>query len=419
MSCKINRMVIERLKVRNFKSFKELDIELNDLNVLIGPNASGKSNFVQIFRFLKDIVCHGLDNAVSLRGGVEYLRNMNIGASKDFYLGLHLKGTFEPFPLSKSMVKIEPYEVIYEFALKFKKRSPRFNVSKDIMRLKCRFIQPKGDKAAPYVETGEITVSRIDNKLRYGISGLTRISVSDGDIFPPFLKKLKLPRSNLLLSIPIIYHPWLSLFDLLLNISIYDIDPKLPKRATPITGKVELEEDGSNLSIVLRNIIKNKAERTKLFNLVKDLLPFIEDLDVEKFAAKSLMFKLRECYFRNEYLPASLISDGTINITALIIALYFERKPLVIIEEPERNIHPYLIAKLMEMIKDASRNKQIILTTHNPEIVKYTEIENLLLVSRDEYGFSRISRPIDREDVKTFLTNEIGIEELYVQNLLS
>ena len=131
------------------------------------------------------------------------------------------------------------------------------------------------------------------------------------------------------------------------------------------------------------------------------------------------MFKLRECYFRNEYLPASLISDGTINITALIIALYFERKPLVIIEEPERNIHPYLIAKLMEMIKDASRNKQIILTTHNPEIVKYTEIENLLLVSRDEYGFSRISRPIDREDVKTFLTNEVGIEELYVQNLLS
>jgi len=202
------------------------------------------------------------------------------------------------------------------------------------------------------------------------------------------------------------------------NLSIYDFDPKLPKRATPITGKAELEEDGSNLSIILKNIMENKEKKRKLFNLVKDLLPFINNLDVEKFADKSLLFKLQEKFFENQYLPASLISDGTINIAALIIALYFEKKPIIIIEEPERNIHPYLISKVVEMMKDASQEKQIIVTTHNPEIVKYAGLENIMLVSRDENGFSSILRPTDKEEVKTFLKNDIGIEELYVQNLL-
>jgi predicted ATPase len=206
--------------------------------------------------------------------------------------------------------------------------------------------------------------------------------------------------------------------EIISDISIYDFDPKLPKKATPITGKAELEEDGSNLSIVLKNITENKEKRRKLFNLVKEILPFIGNLEVEKFADKSLLFKLQETYFRKEYLPASLISDGTINITALIVALYFEKKPLTIIEEPERNIHPYLISKVVNMMRDASQKKQIIVTTHNPEIVKYAGLDNILLVSRDKEGFSTISRPADKRELKTFLENEIGIEELYVQNLL-
>ena len=121
---------------------------------------------------------------------------------------------------------------------------------------------------------------------------------------------------------------------------------------------------------------------------------------------------------KNKYLPASLISDGTINLTALIIALYFEKKQICIVEEPERNIHPYLISKVIDMMKDASQNKQIIISTHNPEIVKYAGLENILLVSRDKDGFSTITRPVEKDEIKIFLENEMGIEELYVQNLL-
>jgi len=79
-------MSIKRIRVTNFKNFKELEIELGKFNVLIGANASGKSNFIGIFKFLRDIANSGLDNALSMQGGAEYLRNINIGASENFSL---------------------------------------------------------------------------------------------------------------------------------------------------------------------------------------------------------------------------------------------------------------------------------------------------------------------------------------------
>jgi predicted ATPase len=70
------------------------------------------------------------------------------------------------------------------------------------------------------------------------------------------------------------------------------------------------------------------------------------------------------------------------------------------------------------MMKDASRRKQIIVTTHNPEVVRHAEAGDVLLVSRNREGFSTITKPSELEDVKVFLKNEMGLEELFVQNLL-
>ncbi len=201
------------------------------------------------------------------------------------------------------------------------------------------------------------------------------------------------------------------------SIRVYDFDPKLPRRSTPITGKTELEEDGSNLAIVLKNIIESDEERRKFSNLVRDVLSFVDSFKTEKFMDKSIIFTMREKYYET-YLPASLLSDGTISLISLIIALYFDKRPLVVFEEPGRNVHPSLIAKVVSMMKEVSDHRQVIVTTHSPQIVKYADLEALLLVSRNEQGFSTVSRPADREDVKTFLENDIGVADLFAQGLL-
>ncbi|RKX71299.1 ATPase [candidate division WOR-3 bacterium] len=412
-------MMVRRIEVANFKSFQDLKLDLGPLNVLIGANAAGKSNFVHIFEFLRDIANSGLDNAVSLQGGVEYLRNMNLGPGKNLFIRLILDREVRLLVRTKSgLIGIKIREIDYQFALKFNKRGPGFKIAEDRLIQRCEMvglekIREKIEERS-FLGRGEIHIYRDNGRVKIDLSKDLPIELRD--IFPPFLREEKLPGHTLLLETPyFLVPPPEGIFP---DISIYDFDPKLPKKAAPITGKVELEEDGENLAIILKNILTNKEKRRRLFNLIKDLLPFIENIDVEKFADKSLLFKLKEAFFKREYLPASLISDGTINITALIIALYFEKKPLVIIEEPERNIHPHLISKVMDMMRDAARNKQIIVTTHNPEIVKHAGFENILLVSRNEEGFSRIFRPVDKEGVRNFLKNDIGIEELYIQNLL-
>jgi len=416
-------MAIKKIKISNFKSFKDLEIKLDKFNVLIGANASGKSNFIQIFKFLRDITNYGLDNAISMQGGIEYLRNVNVGSSENFSLEVVFDQKFVPALkiTGKGLIEIEPYETIYKFALKFKKRGQGFEIVEDKLTHKCVFFQlKKGMKEK--VGEGEIIYSVTNGKINVDLNNLTpeELVVKKENIVPPFLREEKLESKTLLIEHPfhIFYRDIFHFFSD--SLSIYDFDPKLPKKGTPITGKAELEEDGSNLAIVLKNILENKDKKRKFSNLVKELLPFVDNLDVEKFADKSLLFKLREIYTKKHYLPSFLISDGTINITALIIALYFNKKPLTltIIEEPERNIHPYLISKVIGMMKDASQKKQIIVTTHNPEMVKHAEVENILLISRDKEGFSVISKPYEKEKVKKFLQNEPGIEELYVQNLL-
>ncbi len=410
-------MAIKRIKVSNFKSFKDLDIKLGDLNVVIGANASGKSNFVQIFKFIRDISNLGLDNAISLQGS-EYLTN--IGLERPQVLSLKISVALDAFGLQVSESIIASInEADYEFALRFGIKTAEFDIEKDSLNLPMEYSPLKKAKNGKWqkgdtIGSGGLRITNERGTPKFRLKRPTSVKASAKDLFPSFLRR-KLKPKTLLLQSPLFSFPPVK--DAFSNIAIYDFDPKLSKKAVPVAGKSELEEDGSNLSLVLKSIAENKAKKRKFSNLMKDLLPFVEDLATDKFADRSLLFKLQESYFPKVYFPASFISDGTVNISALLIALYFEAKSLSIIEEPERNIHPSLVSGVMDMMKDASKNKQIIVTTHSPEVVKHTEIEHILLVSRNKEGFSTISRPSKKKEVKIFLKNEMGLDELYIQNL--
>ncbi len=129
-------MQIKNIKVSNFKSFEEVEIELGKFNVLIGANASGKSNFINILQFLKDIVENGLDNAISMQGGVDYIRNINIGASKNLSVELHIDSKDKPvksFGFGKEedegLILISAHEFRYKFSIEFYKRGRGYNVA--------------------------------------------------------------------------------------------------------------------------------------------------------------------------------------------------------------------------------------------------------------------------------------------------
>jgi len=275
--------------------------------------------------------------------------------------------------------------------------------------------------------TGQIIVSSTGGNVTLAIEFPPDFPIQSKDLRPFYFRDVKIPVKTLLLQSDLALISLLRFslsrrreknWNELVDISLYDFDPKLSKRAVQITGKSELESDGRNLAIVLKNVVENPVNRRAFANFVQHLLPFIHKITVEGMADKSLLFNVEEKYYPKQYLPSSLISDGTIAASALILALFFDHRGTTIIEEPERNLHPSLIGKVVSLMEDASEAKQILITTHNPEIVRHAGLEHLLLVSRDKDGFSKIERPAVKERVKSFLQNEMDLGELYVQNLL-
>ncbi|MFW5998500.1 MAG: AAA family ATPase [Halanaerobiaceae bacterium] len=423
-------MPVKKIKVSNFKVFDNLEIELNDFNVLIGANASGKSSFIEIFNFLRNIIESGLENAISLEGGVEYLKNIKLENEIPVSLEIVIEPFFnreQKFKDNGDILYRRLTEIKYSFSLllsdELDDSQYNYRIIKD--NLEINFIYYNRNSNGSKTSRGEVKIQLEikdecpEIKIEENDLNIPEDLKLTGDkILPVFFREMKLSRHKLILETPLaeIIEP--SLRDFIKGISIYDINPGLPKKAAPVTGKSELEENASNLSLVLKNILDNKNKRRQFTNILKDILPFVEEIDVEKYPDRSLLLKLRETYNKNNFIPASLISDGTINITALIVALYFEEDNLAIIEEPERNIHPHLISKMVEMVSDASRKKQIIITTHNPEMIKYIDLEHLYLIHRAKNGFSFITKPAEKEEIKVFLNNDMGIDELYIQNLL-
>lgn len=166
--------------------------------------------------------------------------------------------------------------------------------------------------------------------------------------------------------------------------------------------------------------MNDKKKKERLTSLVSNVLPFVSDVSVERLADKSFILQLREQGTGFSF-PATFISDGTMNITALIVALFLEREratALTILEEPERNVHPQLIGKIVDMIKIASEQSQLLITTHSPEVIKHVDVQSVFLVHRDRDGSSVLSQISHSEQVMRMLQEEIGVDELFVRSLL-
>lgn len=423
-------MKIDRVRVKNFKSIREVDVEFNSLNVLIGKNAAGKSNFLELFQFIKDIGLQGLEDAIHLRGGVDYFRNTRIGSSENFELECDFSSQ-KPRHRYRRKIELNDeeytisgiYSTHYYLEIGFENGDYKV-VNESINNIS--HIRKVGD-AQERFELNEKTTRDESNQIRTDKStnntSVNFESAESARLTHPRMESVELSEKESILSFsPGPHRTVFRGFGGLTDVKIFDIDPSKIKQGTKLKGKRELEEDGENLPLVLKEIVTSRKEKDKFLNLVSDVLPFIKDWRTDTLRDKSIFLKILEEFEDEdeEYLPADLISDGTINIIALIVILYFESGDVVMIEEPERNMHPSLISKVVEMMKDVSHNnnKQVFSTSHNIELIKNVDLNNIMLVTRNGEGFTKIERPENNDRIEKFLQQGMGLEELYVKNIL-
>lgn len=425
-------MYIKNLFVKNFKSIETISLDFEPLIMLVGANAAGKSNIINVFRFIQDIMSDGIDNAIALQGGIQYIANANLPKGERieicFTLDLHNETWIRHMRSKKIALKIQ--EIDYRFIIQPNKKGLGYHISYDYvkMRYECSSFDSsnKEEKYKPlniqYTTTFERKNSKTSVKIDHDI-------ISNNSVESDFEMELKEDnacgyfafianedKSELMLfRLSLLLPPYFSESNF---IRIFDFDPKELKKSSAMASTRMLEENGSNLASVLQTILRKKESSKKLTLLLNEFLPFIENVSVENNPDKSVSYKIRECYNKKSF-HANFLSDGTVSILALILALYFEeRSNIIVLEEPERNIHPRLLANLISSAEDVSKEKQIIITTHNPELLKHANIQNVRLVSRESCGKTKISKPSDNGIVNQFIKNDLGLDDLFMQGLL-
>ncbi|MFG3430195.1 AAA family ATPase [Streptomyces californicus] len=350
------------LQVANWRNFTSFSVDLRQRMFLVGPNAAGKSNFLDCFRFLSEIVSvgGGFEAAVAKRGGVSMIRSF----AARRYPSVSLRVT-----LGNDAV---PDEWSYE--LKFKQDNNR----------------------RPIVES-EIVQYRGKDLLRRPDSG------DRGD--SERLRQTHLEQVNVNRKFRVVAEFFASL-------SYMHIVPQLVREPDRSVGKKNDPFGGDFLEQIARTPkMTRDARLRKIVDALKVAVPQLQKLELEADVRGVPHLKGKYQHWRpnGAWQTEDHFSDGTLRLLGLLWAVADSRGPLLL-EEPELSLHPEVVRHIPQMFARVQRKsaRQILVSSHSPEILNDSGIgsdEVLMLVPESEG--TAVSSLSDREEIR--IMRESGV----------
>lgn len=422
-------MKISKLSIENFKSFGKVEIAFQPINLFIGANASGKSNLIAVFEFLKNVQLVGIEETVSRMGGIQALLNANTEKT-DFTICVTFEGKeiLSEETLSPEITLLKVREKLI-YVIEVIKNERHFHLQEKIT-FEERYVERYLTEEEQFL-TSEIIYGFTNHsgKLEGFYQPFTQVAHHNEvtphlPANPPFTAEMLAALSSAnenrsLLELRGILAP-----SKLFQVGIYDIQPKLAKLNNLYANIEVLNKDGSNLTQVVNQILQKDTETAQQFIAsVGGVLDFVDNIKVDRF--ENLLFmRIKERYNKN-WIDSSLISDGTVNVIAMIVALYYQPYQISFFEEPERAIHPSLIELLIERLQTQVEytEKQLFVTTHSPEMLKafYEKVgmKSILFVNKSKKtnNCTEIQCLLEKENAKDFI-EILGIEESFVQELI-
>ena len=352
--------MIKHIKASNLLSFGPdgLDLELQNLNVLIGANGSGKSNFLEIFEVLRSLPKGIEDN------NVERLISESGGFSEWVWKG----------PKSQAVSSTD-----LEITLKVNKElTMKHRFSLDLLRYQYGYSLLAliyGESIESVFEKQEETVIHFkDNAMRDDITN-QMVSIErrspysvlseHNSSFAIYVLRDEYERIRL-------YREWSFGRKTAL---------RYPQRADMRNDR--LEADFSNLGMFLSRLRKDPLTKRALITALQELYDGITDFEVIAEGGAVQIF-LNEGDFS---IPATRLSDGTLRYLCLIALLLDPTPPpLICIEEPELGLHPDIIPKLADLLVDASKRTQLVVTTHSDMLIDALsdQPESVLVCEKEE-----------------------------------
>jgi predicted ATPase len=350
---------MQRIKIKGYKSIKDLDLKLNSINILIGANGSGKSNFLSFFEFLKNVHNRTLQEYVSLRGGTDSFLHKGDKVTMEITTKLS-------FPNTNG----------YSFTLKKGENS-------------FIFIKEGLWYDNPYYDNPlEIASFNSESKLRFS-------TVQRADYIRQYLDALEK------------YH-------------FHDTGSNSPfnKESHITNDKYFLYDKGQNLAAFLYNIYEtNRITFNMIVRTIQSIAPYFLDF-VFRPNENGFIRLLWQSKHSSTFYGVNDLSDGTIRFLALTTLFLQPNLPqTIIIDEPELGLHPSAIAKLAGMIQSASEKScQIIVATQSTDLISYFRPEDIITV--DQVNGESIFKRLESETLKAWL-DEYTIDDLWKRNIIN
>ncbi len=391
--------MITLIEALNYRCLRHISRPLNAFHVLVGPNASGKTTFLDVVGFLRDIASEGLDAALTNRtSNPEDLLFRREGDVLELAIEAGI-----PEELRTLTAKPELNTARYEVAIGFddSKRAFEFKAEKLLLK-KATVVEPPQRElfpmACPPPDTlitgkGARDTKVVVNKVPGGNDNF--YSETYGQSGKGWAPSFKLgPQKSALRNLPAdeAAMPVASWFREYLSTGVqrFVLNSQTIKRPSPPTRVKGFLPDGSNLPWVVSRLRKEDDSRYQ--DWIDHLQTALPDLVAISTIERP---EDKHCYLMYEYagglkVPSWMVSDGTLRLTALTLPAYLDDlHGIYLIEEPENGIHPRAISTVYDSLSSVYA-AQVLLASHSPVILNAAQPEKVLCFAKSDEGATDI-----------------------------
>ena len=390
-------MHIESIKLKNFKSFKNVQMQnIPHYCVVVGANGTGKSTLFDVFGFLKDCLTHNVRVALQGRGGFSEVISRGAGAGALIKIEI------------KFRMEVTGKDRLITYIIHIGQKGNKPVVKREILRYK------RGAYGSPY--------HFLDFSDGFGYA------VTNEEDFDK--KDEQLDREEQSIGSDVLAIKGLGQFEkfkaanafrrLIENWHVSDFHINLARGSKDAIGyDGHLSVTGDNLQLVARHIHENSPETfEKIIAIMKTRVPGISDVQPIVTEDGRLLLRFKDGAFEDPFID-KYVSDGTIKMFAYLVLLYDpEAHPLLCVEEPENQLYPNLLEELSEEFRAYSeRGGQVFISTHSPDFLNAVAIEEVFQLLKQD-GYTEIKRASDNSQLVSFMQAGDKMGYLWKQGFL-
>lgn len=345
---------VQQVQIRNYKSIAQIAVNLDRFTVLVGPNGAGKSNFIDALAFVQECLSESIELAFKNRGGIAAVRR--ISAGHPTHIGIRLVLNLGDHQFA---------DYAFEIAAKPKEK---FSVARE----RCVVEKLMGIRHAFEIEDGKFTTEIPGIRPKVAPDRLALFAASATEEFRP-------------------------VYDFLTSMRFYSIVPvRLRELQEPDSGDF-LKRDGSNAAAVLKRLqdeASGNGQYNRLCRLLSKVVEGVEKVEYKAIGQKETLQFKQDVGLQHPWTFNGLnMSDGTLRVLGLLLAVYQPGPYSVIaIEEPEATVNPAVAEVVVEVLMDAAKERQVLLTSHSPDILDYKDLtDTQIRVVSMEHGRTLIA----------------------------